>query len=73
MILNDRRESCLLRNIHILFVVANDKMVQPLSFSESKTNCANSILDHKIIDFRSVICDNRFTGKSYIKEIYDMK
>ena len=45
MILNDWRESCLLRKIHILlFVVANDKMVQPLSFSESRTKGTASVV-----------------------------
>lgn len=48
MILNDRRESCLLRNIHILFVVANDKMVQPLSFSESKTKGTASVVSPRL-------------------------
>ena len=48
MILNDWRESCLLRNIHVLFVVANDKMVQPLSFSESKTKGTASVVSPRL-------------------------
>lgn len=45
MILNDWRESCLLRKIQILlFVVANDKMVQTLSFSESRAKGTASVV-----------------------------
>lgn len=47
MILNDLRESCLLRNIHTLFVVANDK-IQPLSFSESKTKGTASVVSPRL-------------------------
>lgn len=49
MIVNDWRESRLLRQIRfLLFVVANDKMVQPLSFSESKTKGTASVVSRQL-------------------------
>lgn len=44
MTLNNRRASHLSSKNHILFVVANDEMVQPLSFFEDKTKGTASVV-----------------------------